>query len=1092
MTSALARHEATGTGSRYRNKPKGVVLSLKIPSVRDLCRPHDDLHNLSLQETVLDISSLSRTPRPPQLDPDYFFSRNVFTAASKKLVELSLDRLSGNKGIDGVFLLSDGMGGGKTHSILTLGLLAGDPAVRARQLPAAAFPKIGSVKVVAFDGRSSGTVIWDEIGRQLGIGARFAPYLEPVQSIGKDKWGELLGDQGPLIIAIDELPPYLDDAQSRVIGDSNLSRVTATSLSNLIRGIADGGSLSQVVIVITDIASTAYQNSIGDWQVAKGTEALSNLRQEVDQVARKLQPVDGGSGELYDVLRKRCFASMPAPSQIAAVATARNKLLNDADANFGTATTGGVYESAVLKSYPFDPHLSEILLRTKDAYGFQGTRGLLRVMQAVVSEVFSDPSRLADVELIGPQHLSPGIGLVKEQISKVNPKMEAAILQGVSGGGQSAAEMIDIASPNCVYRPAERVATLILWASLSSAGAKTGVKEDEIISICIDSHTNADEIEAAIAKLVEESHYLYRLGEGNKIRYVFRDTENVRAAIAKRVELLTPDQWQRPLKERLEQYLKPGLRQVYDDCVVFPVYSQAKASVDRRTLFALAPDRDGGAERRAREWWAREELKGQVLFLYADPSQIEELEKTARRYAGTAAYERELRDSGVSEQGQQMAEVRDAKAAAASNLYQAITTAYRKLLFPSRGDLHSRDIERQDRDGKSIGSINEAPIETFVADSIITANKFQEEHELGSEFETRISTEIFVGDSILESDLRRAVASSAKMSWSVRDAIARLTSSMISAGRWRREGGFLTKVTHRPEARLTKCEQAQHADGVNLVIQVENAAKIEVSYLDGAGQPQRGIEKIIPGEDKIIPATAILMTLRAVAAAGGVEEGPKDVLVIPKITYRIERRGLTRVLVAHAAPKADLAATSDGSVPNRQNGTIFTGELPIPDDCRRLRLAALRPDGRDGGILGKDIIITVGEHAEENAPHALKNVRATDRLQIDVTLQAVEAHEGKIGGLILNASHGLPGSQPDVASFSHTPGMRWLTSAQVRAARDLIDRTVAGEGQVAKDLSAQLTVAFPTLRAVEAFCAAADQKLNRDIVEALSAEDFAE
>ena len=1066
-------------------------MAAKIKTVRELCRPHDDLHNLSLQETVIDISSLARHPRPTQLAPDYFFSRNVFTVASQKLVELSLGRLDGNASLDGVFLLSDGMGGGKTHSILTLGLLASDPAVRARYMPTAAFPKLGAVKVVTFDGRNSGTVIWEEIGRQLGIESRFAPYLQPVQSIGKEKWGELIGDQGPIIIAIDELPPYLDDAQSRSIGNSDLSRVTATSLSNLIRGIADGGQLSRVVIVITDIASTAYQNSIGDWQIAKGTEALSNLRQEVDQVARKLQPVAGGNGELYEVLRKRCFTSMPSVPEIAAIASARSQLLIDADANFGTETTGGAYASAVADSYPFDPHLSEILYRTKDAYGFQGTRGLLRVMQAVVSEVFADASRLADVELIGPQHLSPAIGLVKEQVSKVNAKMEAAIVQGISGGGQAAAEMIDLASPNCAYRPAERIATLILWASLSSAGAKAGVKEDEIIAICLDSHTDADEIESALAKLVDESHYLYRLGEGSGVRYVFRDTENVRAAIAKRVELLTPDQWQRPLKERLEQYLKPGLRQVYGECVVFPVYSQAKVSIDRRTLFALAPDRDGGAETRARDWWAREELKGQALFLYADPGQIDELEKTARRFAGTTVYERELRDLGVSEQGQQMAELRDAKAAAASNLYQAITTAYRKLLFPSRGDLQARDIERRDRDGKSIGSINEAPLETFVADSIIVANKFQEEHDLGSEFETRISTEIFVADSILEADLRRAVASSAKIPWSVRDAITRLTTSMISAGRWRREGAFLTKVTHRPEARLSKCEQVQHADGVNLVVQVENATQIEISYLDEAGQPQRRVEKIAAGEDKVIPAASILMTLRAVAAAGGIEEGPKDVLVVPKLVYQVERRGLTRVLVARSMPKADLAATTDGSVANRKNGTVFTTELPIPDDCQRLRLAALRRDGQDGDILGKDVVITVGKNAEENAPHSLRNVRATRRLEIDTILQAVDTNGGKIGGFILNVDHGLPGAVADTASFNHTPGVRWLTPAQARVARDLIDRTVAGDGEVANRIDAQLTVAFPSLRAVEAFCAAIDLKLNRDLVAPLSDEDFA-
>ena len=150
-----------------------------VRTVRELCAPHDDLQDLSLSDTVLDISHLNQEPLPRALEPDYFFERNVFTRAGRSLALQAFNRLASGSG-DGVFLLSDGMGGGKTHSILSLGLLARHPAVRARELAEAAHPKLGVVRVATFDGRNSNRILAEEIGRQLDVLPRFAPFLQPL------------------------------------------------------------------------------------------------------------------------------------------------------------------------------------------------------------------------------------------------------------------------------------------------------------------------------------------------------------------------------------------------------------------------------------------------------------------------------------------------------------------------------------------------------------------------------------------------------------------------------------------------------------------------------------------------------------------------------------------------------------------------------------------------------------------------------------------------------------------------------------------------------------------------------------------------
>ena len=67
-------------------------------------------------------------------------------------------------------MLSQAMGGGKTHSMIALGLLAKDPELRKKVLgednPA---PKLGRCRVIGFNGRSTDAKggIWGSFAEQL-------------------------------------------------------------------------------------------------------------------------------------------------------------------------------------------------------------------------------------------------------------------------------------------------------------------------------------------------------------------------------------------------------------------------------------------------------------------------------------------------------------------------------------------------------------------------------------------------------------------------------------------------------------------------------------------------------------------------------------------------------------------------------------------------------------------------------------------------------------------------------------------------------------------------------------------------------------
>jgi len=79
-------------------------------------------------------------------------------------------RLSGQSD-QAVFELTQAMGGGKTHLMIALGLLARNPELRQQILPADLAGRInfGNARIAAFSGRNNpDNLIWGDIATQLG------------------------------------------------------------------------------------------------------------------------------------------------------------------------------------------------------------------------------------------------------------------------------------------------------------------------------------------------------------------------------------------------------------------------------------------------------------------------------------------------------------------------------------------------------------------------------------------------------------------------------------------------------------------------------------------------------------------------------------------------------------------------------------------------------------------------------------------------------------------------------------------------------------------------------------------------------------
>src|SRR5215210_6748061 len=100
-----------------------------MKTLQQLCVPRPSVFDAQRRDTVLDLTDLSGG----KIDPAAFFAENYVTEGMRTLLELAFRRLEGRSD-QGIFKLRQAMGGGKTHNLLSLGLLARYPEYREQVL----------------------------------------------------------------------------------------------------------------------------------------------------------------------------------------------------------------------------------------------------------------------------------------------------------------------------------------------------------------------------------------------------------------------------------------------------------------------------------------------------------------------------------------------------------------------------------------------------------------------------------------------------------------------------------------------------------------------------------------------------------------------------------------------------------------------------------------------------------------------------------------------------------------------------------------------------------------------------------------------
>ena len=187
-------------------------------------------------------------------------------------------------------------------------------------------------------------------------------YYAPLAAPGQTAWVNLLeGD--PLLILLDELPPYFVNAASRSIGNSDLSVVTTTALANLLNALGRV-ELRNVCLVISDLKATY---GAGGAQIVA---ALQDMEAEDgpgrDEPRARAHEYD----ELYHILRQRIFEKQPDVEEVDKVAAAYARAIREAKQMDVTNISPEQFAARVKESYPFHPAIRNLYARFRDNQAF--------------------------------------------------------------------------------------------------------------------------------------------------------------------------------------------------------------------------------------------------------------------------------------------------------------------------------------------------------------------------------------------------------------------------------------------------------------------------------------------------------------------------------------------------------------------------------------------------------------------------------------------------------------------------------------------------------------------------------------------------
>ncbi len=630
-----------------------------MKTVRDACTLQPNALSIKLSDQIEQLDELIRA----EDDGVAFFERTYITQGMQDLITEGLARLASSSS-QAVFHLKQAMGGGKTHLLVGFGLLAKHRALREKYAAGLAHAfGFDTAKIAAFNGRNTpNNFFWGEIAEQLGKGELFKDFWQSGPKAPDERdWLKLFEGGEPILILLDEMPPYFAYLDTQKVGNGTVADIATRAFANMLTA---AGKKANVCVVVSDL-SASYES--GRTLIVR---ALDDARAELGRQERNITPVDLTANEIYDILRKRLFKTIPDRAEIGEVAAAYGKKLEEASKSKVIGRGAEAIADEISATYPFHPRLKNVIALFKENEQFKQTRGLLELTSRLLRSVWERPSN--DVFLIGPQHFELGIPEVREKLAEISG-MRDVMAKDLWDANQSAhAQIIDLQTGKPA---ATQVGNLVFSASLSTAvNAVKGLTTEEMVECLVSPLHEPSEFLASFEELDKQAWYLHHTAEG---RYYFDRQENLTKLLQSFAHDAPENQIDELIRHRLSKMFEPTRKTAYARVLALPGIEEVGEYVRKeRVLLIVSPDSKIPRDE-LDKFYAGLAQKNNLLVLTGDKTAMGSIEKAARQlYASQKA------DGRIPKGHPQREELEKKQALYEQDFNATVLGLFDKVLFP--------------------------------------------------------------------------------------------------------------------------------------------------------------------------------------------------------------------------------------------------------------------------------------------------------------------------------------------------------------------------------------------------------------------------
>lgn len=511
--------------------------------------PHKDIQDGHLDESIFaaNLAEVAAgTGREIYNSPEMFFSKTYFTAGLKNIARRVVQGLNGGQDADNrVISLQTGFGGGKTHTLISLYHLAkwGKKATQSEHtkelLATTGEPKFDSAHIAVFtnttndpaQGRNVDGIniktIWGELAYQLGGKSAYEIVRVNDEKLiaPKGLFKKVLEQCKPALILIDELADYCVSASAVKVEASNLSDQTVSFMQELTEAVSGADHC----VLIATLPASAQELAASP----VSSQILTALENRITRVGANMKPVE--DDEIFEVVRRRLFENLGDADEIERVISSYALMYQTLLTEIPSFAIKSEYRERLKKSYPFHPELIDMFrLRWASNPFFQRTRGVLRILAAIVSDLWKRQNSLTGSQFL--IHTSDvvlaNVEALTSQITILNgPSWDSVINADVSGTASNAFRIDTDVKELGKYQITQGIAATVLLATFGSKGQNKGIAIDEL-KLCMlkPESFNHNDINGAIDRLEANAHYLYYSTTGQK-RFWFDTTPNINILI---------------------------------------------------------------------------------------------------------------------------------------------------------------------------------------------------------------------------------------------------------------------------------------------------------------------------------------------------------------------------------------------------------------------------------------------------------------------------------------------------------------------------------------------------------------------------------